>query len=183
MRTAALILAAGASTRFGSPKQLARIGDRTMLGSVINVARSAGLAPILAVVPPGVAVPPDVVPVVNAQPAAGLSHSLRMGLAAIPAELHAAVILLGDQPTLEVETLLAVLHAARGDRPMVAARADGRVGPPVLIMRDAFGLAQEASDDEGLRSILQDRGELVTPVEVGMHAPDVDTPADLEWLS
>ena len=182
-RIAAVVLAAGASKRFGSPKQLARIGGRTVLECVIEVARAAGLAPIIAVVPPGIAVPPDVVPVVNADPAAGLSRSLGMGIAAVPPDLGAAVILLGDQPTLPVETVRAVVGAARSDRPVVAARADNRLGPPVLVLRDAFGLAQDASGDEGLRSILTDHSDLVTPVDVGTHAPDVDTPADLERLS
>ena len=100
MRIAAVVLAAGASTRFGSPKQLARIGDRTMLASVIDIAREAELAPILVVIAPGIPVPPEVVPIVNAQPEAGLSRSLRMGIAALPPDVDAAVILLGDQPTL-----------------------------------------------------------------------------------
>jgi molybdenum cofactor cytidylyltransferase len=180
MQTAAVILAAGASTRFGSPKQLAQIGDRTMLAWVIDVAREAGLAPIIAVVPPGIAVPPDVVPVVNTDPAAGLSRSLSLGVAAVPPDVDAAVILLGDQPTLSVDAVRTVVRAAGGDRPVVAARADGRFGPPVLLSRDAFGLAHEASGDEGLRTMLADHPELVTPVDVGEHAPDVDVPADLE---
>lgn len=183
MRIAALVLAAGASTRFGSPKQAARIGGDTMLGAVIGVARAAGLAPIIAVVAPGIAVPPDVVPVINREPDAGLSRSLRMGIAAVPPDVHAAVILLGDQPTLAVGTVRAVMEAAQADRRVVAARAEGRLGPPVLLMRDAFGLAHEATGDEGLRSIMTDHPDLVTPVEVGTHAPDVDTPADLERLS
>ena len=103
MQVAAIILAAGAATRFGSPKQLARIGERTMLESVVDLARRTELRPILVVVPPGLAVPADVVPVVNGEPAAGLSRSLRMGLAAVPAEVGAAVILLGDQPTMTAQ--------------------------------------------------------------------------------
>ena len=44
-------------------------------------------------------------------------------------------------------------------------------------------LAQEASGDEGLRSILTDHPQLVTPVDVAAHPPDVDTPADLGTLA
>lgn len=182
MRIAALVLAAGASTRFGSPKQVARVGGGTMLEAVIDVARQAGLAPIVAVVPPGIAVPPDVVPVVNAEPEAGLSRSLRMAIAAVPPDVHVAVILLGDQPTLAVRTVRAVMEAAQPGRGVVAARAVGRLGPPVLLMREAFSLAEDATGDEGLRSILTDHAELVTAVEVEAHPPDVDTPADLERL-
>ncbi|MEO7294620.1 MAG: NTP transferase domain-containing protein, partial [Candidatus Limnocylindria bacterium] len=85
MKVAAVILAAGASTRFGSPKQRAPLGSGTMLSAVSVIAHRAGLAPVIAVVPSGVAVPPDVIAEVNDQPAAGLSHSLRLGLAAVPA--------------------------------------------------------------------------------------------------
>ena len=183
MRIAALVLAAGASTRFGSPKQLARIGDRTMLASVIDTAREANLTPILVIVPPGIAVPSDVVPLVNTDPTAGLSRSLRMGIAAVPPDVGAAVILLGDQPTLTAETIRVVVGAARGDRPVVAARADGRLGPPILLLREAFRLTHQASGDEGLRSILTDYAQLVTPVDVAAHPPDVDTPADLAALA
>ena len=183
MQTAAVILAAGASTRFGSAKQLAPIGDRTMLATVVDLAREAGLDPILVVVPPGIAVPPDAVPVVNLRPEAGLSRSLRMGIAAVPAEIDAAMVLLGDQPTLAPATIRAVLEAGRNGRPVIAARAAGRLGPPVLIRRDAFELAHDAIGDEGLRSVLLTRPELVTPLDVPAHAPDVDTPADLERLS
>jgi molybdenum cofactor cytidylyltransferase len=183
MQTAAVILAAGASTRFGSPKQLARIGDRTMLESVIDVAREAGLAPILAVVPPGLAVPPDVVPVPNDAPEEGVSRSLRMGIGALPPEVDAAVILLGDQPTLKAASVRMLLDAADGTHPVVVARADGRLAPPALLHASAFRLADEVTGDEGLRPILAAHPDLVTAVDVGEHAPDVDTPADLEHLS
>ena len=182
MQTAAIILAAGASSRFGSPKQLVRIGARTMLEIVAQVANDAGLEPIIAVVPPGLAVPPSVVPEINDDPAAGLSRSLRLGLAAVPAEANAAMVLLGDQPSVSRDTLTAILDAARGDRPVVAARAHGRIGPPVLLLREAFGLSTEASEDEGLRAILAKHPELVTEVGVKEHAPDVDTLEDLAAL-
>lgn len=182
MQIAAVILAAGAATRFGSPKQLARIGDRTMLEMVADIARQAGLQPVIAVVPPGMAVPPTVVPQINDAPSDGLSRSLSLGLAAVPPEVGAAVILLGDQPTLASATIRMILDAAGDDRPLVAASAAGRIGPPVLVRRDAFALAHEATGDVGLRSILARHPELVTIVEVREHAPDIDTREDLASL-
>ena len=154
-----------------------------MLARVIDTAREADLAPIVVVVPSGIAVRGDVVPVVNAHSEAGLSRSLRMGIAALSPDVDAAVILLGDQPTLSVETIRLVVGAARRDRTVVAAQADGRLGPPVLLLREAFRLAHEATGDEGLRSILTEHHELVTQVDIGAHAPDVDTPADLKRLA
>lgn len=182
MQTAAVILAAGASTRFGSPKQLARIGGRTMLEIVAHVAIDAGLEPVIVVIPPGLAVPSSVFPAINDDPVAGLSRSLRLGLAAVPAEADAAMVLLGDQPTASRDMLTAIMQAARGDRLVVAPRAHGRIGPPVLLLREAFELATEASGDDGLRAVLAEHPELVTEVNVEEHAPDVDTPEDLAAL-
>ena len=182
MQTAAVILAAGASTRFGAPKQLAPLGARTMLETVLELARRSGLGPLIAVVPPGLAVPADVVAAVNDDAAQGLSRSLRIGLAAVPAEIEAALILLGDQPTMALRTIRAVLAGAANDRRVVAARAEGRLGPPVLLRREAFAMANAATGDEGLRAVLIDHPDLVTAVDVKLHALDVDTPTDLAAL-
>jgi molybdenum cofactor cytidylyltransferase len=180
-RVSGVILAAGASTRFGTPKQRARIGETTMLEAVVEIARRAGLAPILAVVPPGLAVPPDVVPVINADPDAGLSRSFQLGIAAVPVESPAVVVLLGDQPTLDPDDVRAIV-AGRGRQPVVVAEADGLLAPPVLIEREAFGLADEVSGDAGLRDWLRANRDRVAAVSVRAHPPDVDTPDDLASL-
>lgn len=183
VQVAAVVLAAGESKRFGAPKQLARFGVGTMLEAVVARAREAGLDPVIVVLPPGVASPPDTVPIVNARAAEGLSRSLRLGIEAVPAEADAAVILLGDQPTVPAHVIALIVDAARADRPLVAAvNTTGELAPPVLLMRDAFGLVADATGDEGLRSILRERREALTTVEVGEHPPDVDTPADLAQL-
>jgi molybdenum cofactor cytidylyltransferase len=175
MSTAAVILAAGASSRFGSPKQAARIGGRTMLELIAEVAREAELAPVIAVVPPGVPVPAFVVPDVNPDAEAGISHSLRLGLAAVPIEAGAAVVLLGDEPGLTVQAIRAVLGAT-GD--VVATRAGDRLGPPVLLRRHRFGLADAAVGDGGLGPILR-RLPGLTVIAMDTPLADVDTPADL----
>ena len=182
MQIAAVILAAGASTRFGSPKQAARFGERTMLEAVVAVAEAAGLHPVIAVVPSGVAVPRDVLRAINDDPAAGMSQSLRLGLAAVGMDVDGAVILLGDQPTLDPSVIRRLLSDG-GGRPVVAAHAEGRIGPPVLIRRAAFALADDATRDDGLRKVLASHPELVTMIPVAAHAPDVDTPGDLERLA
>ena len=175
MPIAAVILAAGASTRFGSPKQTVRIGGRTMLEIIAAVAREAELAPVIAVVPLSVPVPAFVVPDVNPDAEAGISHSLRMGLAAVPHEADAAVVLLGDEPGLTVEAIRAVVDAA-GD--VVATQAGDRLGPPVLLRRERFGLADAAVGDDGLGPILRRLPDL-TVITMDTALTDVDTPADL----
>lgn len=180
-RLAGVILAAGASTRFGSPKQLAQVGERTMLEAVVEIARAAGLTPIMAVVPPGIAVPPDVIPIINARPEAGLSRSLQLGFHSLPEDVSAAVILLGDQPTLDPAVVRQIV-AARGDAPVVAVATNGLRMPPVLVERVAFGLADGLDGDAGLRSLLRESSARISEVVVGTTVPDIDTPEDLARL-
>jgi molybdenum cofactor cytidylyltransferase len=185
-QVAAVILAAGESRRFGSRKQLAELDGRTLLDHVLELAHAAGLDPVVAVVPAWLSQPDDMdelslLWIRNPHPELGMSHSLRLGFAAVPDASEAAVILLGDQPTLPPATLRAVL-AARGEKPVVATRAAGRLAAPVLVERSHFFVVEEMSGDIGLREILNAHPELVRVVEVATHPPDVDTPADLEAL-
>ena len=179
----AVILAAGASRRYGSPKQLVVVDGRTLLEHAVATAMAAGLAPIVAVVPVWLLPPaslddPRLRWIRNAFPERGLSLSLRLGIGAIAEGVSAALILLGDQPGVAAATIAAVLRA-RGARPIVAAFADGVAAPPVLIERTHFHLIDGLSGDFGLRELLRENPELVTRVPVRAHAPDVDTPADL----
>jgi CTP:molybdopterin cytidylyltransferase MocA len=177
---AAVILAAGLGRRFGGPKATATLAGTSFLERVAARATEAGLDPVIAVVPPGTATPPGVTAIVNPAPARGLSSSLQLGMGAVPSG-HAALILLVDQPTVERAALEAIL-GARGHRPVVAASADGRLGPPVLLEPGALSLTTALSGDIGLREVLAANPELVQAVPVPAHAPDVDTPADLERL-
>ena len=156
-----------------------------MLEHVLELAITAGLHPILAVVPGWLRLPTHahepVTWVRNPHPERGMSVSLQLGFEALPAEAEAAVILLGDQPTLSTATIEAVL-AGRGKRPITAASADGQPAPPVCVERSHFGIVSDATGDQGLRDFLLAHPDWVTAVEVGNHAPDVDTPLDLRRL-
>ena len=182
---AAVILAAGESRRFGTPKQLALLDGRPMLQHVLDLAMEAGLSPVLAVVPPWLdpaAISGSISLIRNHQPERGLSHSLRLGVAALPPQSEAVVILLGDQPRVSPADVEALL-AARGPRPLVALRADGRLAPPVVIERGHFSIVAEPTGDIGLRELMEAHPDWVTAVDVQEHTPDVDTPADLAALT
>jgi CTP:molybdopterin cytidylyltransferase MocA len=183
---AAIILAAGESRRYGGPKQLAVHDGRTLLEHVLARADEARLSPIVAVVPVWLTRPRSMDAehlrwVRNPHPERGMSHSLALAVQALPSETRAALILLGDQPTVPLSTIRAVL-AAGGQRPVTVARADGHDGPPVLLERSHFGLATRARGDVGLRAVIAQHPELVCAVEVPSHAPDIDTPDDLVAL-
>ena len=184
---AAVILAAGESRRFGGAKQLALLDGRPLLEHVLRGALAAGLDPVIAVVPVWLTRPrdwddPRLGWVRNPHPERGMSQSLQLGFAALPDEVAAAVILLGDQPTLPTQRIAAVV-AGRGDRPIVAAHAAGRAAPPVLVERSHFGLIAETQGDAGLRDVLAAHPAWITLVEVIEHAPDIDSAEDLAGLT
>jgi len=181
MTVAAVILAAGAGSRFGEPKAQVRIGSRTLVGVVADVATAAGLSPVIVVAPPGMPVPETVLDVRNEVPSAGMSRSLRLGLAAVPPEADAAMILLADQPTVDV-ALVQELDSWRGGTPIVATRADGLLGPPVLLEREAFSLVDGLTGDVGLRELLRTDPTAVTAVD-HEPLPDIDTPPELEAIT
>lgn len=159
------------------------VEGRTLLEHVVATAMAAELAPVVAVVPAWLRPPaslddPRLRWIRNAFPERGLSLSLRLGIGELADEVSAALILLGDQPAVAAATISAVLRA-RGERPIAAALADGVLAPPVLVERTHFHLVDGLSGDTGLRDLLRENPGLVTRVPVLLHAPDVDTPADL----
>jgi len=181
-----VILAAGSSRRYGSPKQMVVVDGMTLLEHAIETAAVAGLQPVAAVVPVWLSRPARYDDerlrwIRNALPERGMSVSLRLGLDALGGEVDAAVILLGDQPRVPPEAISRLL-AARGDRPIVASQSGGILAPPVLVEASHFHLAEGLSGDIGLRQLLLDHPELVRAVEVGGHPPDIDTPEDLDGL-
>jgi molybdenum cofactor cytidylyltransferase len=122
--------------------------------------------------------------VYNADYAAGLSSSLRVGIDAVPPEASGAMILLGDQPLLTIEVINRLVNAYRISRAaIVAPWAAGRRGNPVLFGRELFGELQEVRGDEGARAVIVAHAPRLELVEVdGAVFEDVDTPEAYERL-
>lgn len=188
--TAGLVLAAGAASRFGSTKSLAVLDGRPMLEHVLEVARDAGLAPVIVVLGAAATEIDAAIGwrsehrILNPEPERGLASSLRLGLAAVEAQApgaDATVILLGDQPRTDPRVVGRLLATGASPlHPIVAPRYVGGGGPnPLLLHRSAYGLARLAAGDHGLGPVLAAHPELVLYVEVPGTNPDVDTPADL----
>jgi CTP:molybdopterin cytidylyltransferase MocA len=186
--TAAVILAAGAGSRFGGGKLQALLDGRPIVAHVVEAARSAGLEPIVVVVPPtgeldGLELG-EVRRVVNPNPAEGLSSSVRLGLRSLELDegVDAAAILPGDQPLVRPE-VIRVLLAALDDRPatpfVVARYADDGAPNPILARRPIWRLADELAGDRGFGPVLATHAELVSFVRVDGANPDIDTAADL----
>jgi CTP:molybdopterin cytidylyltransferase MocA len=162
---AGLVLAAGASTRFGSVKQ------RLLLDPVLERARASSIADWIVVLGAhevGTAARTVRCPDWEQGPGA----SLRCGLAALPGTAEAAVVLLADGPDLSPAAIDRVVESWRdegGD--VVAASYAGVRGHPVLIARAAW----DAVPDEGARAL---EPRLVPCDDLGLPG-DVDVEADL----
>jgi len=162
---AAVVLAAGASTRFGSPKQqllLPRVVERARAGSVDDVVVVLGAHEVET----------DARAVRCPEWERGPGASLRCGLEALSDETEAAVVVLADGPDLNplaIDRVIADWRRDGGD--ILAATYAGERSHPLLVARSAWAKIP----DEGLRSLP------ATPVacdDLG-HPGDVDTPADL----
>jgi len=186
----AVILAAGGSSRLGRPKQLLPLAGRPLVQHAIDAAAAAGLAALVVVLghePESVAaairLPPGAVTVVNPRYRDGQSTSLHAGLRALGPGVSAALVLLGDQPTVSAEAIRAVVDAGGGAAPIVQARYGGRPGHPVLLGRATWAELLRTDGDRGARDLIAAHPEWVIGVEVGGPVPrDVDTWQDYEIL-
>jgi molybdenum cofactor cytidylyltransferase len=192
VKVVGVVLAAGASTRFGSPKLLADLDGRPVLQHVLDAIEAAGVDDVVVVLGDGHEAVERAVAsrrqrfVVNPRPQDGLSSSLRVGLdAAADPAADAAIVLLGDQPDVRPDAIRAVLQAAEAsDRSFVRARHASDGAPnPVLVRREAWPEASSLDGDRGLGPLLAAHPERVLAVDVEGANPDVDTPADLERLA
>jgi molybdenum cofactor cytidylyltransferase len=187
-RTAAIILAAGASTRFGSPKQLARWGRQTFIERAVDTALASQARPVFVVL--GAEIERSqaalrgrpVQIIVNPDWAKGQSSSMKAGLAALPAGISSAVFLLVDLPGVTPDVIDALITAHRRSlAPLVWPEFEGQRGNPVLFDRALFPELMQVSGDTGGRPVLmayQDQAERVT-VNNQAVLLDYDRPEDL----
>ncbi len=188
-RTAAVVLAAGAGSRFGGGKLLASLDGRPVLQHVLDRLAAAGVGDVIVVL--GDDADPIEAAVEwhterrirNPNPERGLASSLRLGIEAVEEATERVLIVLGDQPRLPARAIRALLEAVPdGDRPIVVPRYEGAAGRnPVLIGRAAFGLIEETDGDRGLGPLIDAHPELVheVPLRGAGVNPDIDTRADL----
>jgi molybdenum cofactor cytidylyltransferase len=182
-----VVLAAGGSSRLGRPKQLVRHARRPLLLNA--VAAAAGVAPGRTVVVLGAGAlrlrlmlrrcSEAPIRVHNKRWPEGIASSLREGLAALPGNARAVLILLADQPRIRARVLARLVHAWRA-RPARAAAAayGGGFGVPAILPRRLWRRAARLRGDAGARALLAAEHTL-TLVPLPEAELDVDTEDDL----
>ncbi len=195
---AAILLAAGRSSRFraaagaGGPatKLIAVVDGEPMARRVARAALASKARPILVVTGHAQA---EVEAALAGLPvgfahnplfATGLASSLKTAVAALPADIDAAIVLLGDMPRVSAALIDGLIDAFDHDpnAKAVAPVRRGERGNPVLVSRNLFGEIARLDGDIGARRLLRAAGADVVEVEIDDDAIayDVDTPDHLE---
>jgi molybdenum cofactor cytidylyltransferase len=193
-QVAAVVLAAGRSTRMGAVnKMIAEIGGKPLVRIAAEQALASKASPVIVVTGherdkveaalKGL----DVRFANNPDYAEGLGTSLRTGIAAVPPEADGAVILLGDMPQIDaklIDRLVAAFDPEKGAL-VVVPTIEGRRGNPVIWARRFFPELMAVTGDVGARHIIANVAEAVAEVPVSDPAitVDVDTPDVLARIS
>lgn len=192
-RIAALILAAGRSSRMGGTnKLLQNVGSVPMVRRAVNAARASRACSVTVVTGfeaeqvEAIAAAPGVTFVHNPQHAQGMSTPLRTGIAALPQDVDGVIVLLGDMPQVNaahIDLLIAAFDAA--NPAIVAPVKQDRRGNPVLWPRRHFDAMQAIDSDQGARALLATHADQIVAVEMATDATlaDVDTAQDLKAIS
>jgi molybdenum cofactor cytidylyltransferase len=188
----AVILAAGASTRMGVPKQLLHFGGETMLRRAASVAIEAGCRPVVVVTGANARASREALRGLDVREAenqhwkSGISSSVRVGIEALVTaspQTAATVLMLCDQPfvTREIIARLVAAYRATG-RSIVASRYGGSYGVPALFDKIHFAELTTHEGDSGAKQIIRKHLPKVHLLSFPEGEIDIDTPEDLARL-
>lgn len=191
MKIAAIIVAAGRSSRFGdSNKLLVEFNGRPLICYAVAAAAASPVDDIVLVIAPGCSAIADAAGhgrwrlAVNSRASDGLSSSIQTGLAALDPNIDGAIVLLADMPGV-TRDLIAKLCGAFGDSAghaiVFPQTRDGGQGNPVIWPRGLFADLMALTGDAGGKAVLQAHPELQLAVTIDSDAAhfDIDTVADL----
>ncbi|MBD2249088.1 nucleotidyltransferase family protein [Nostoc sp. FACHB-888] len=187
-----IILAAGASVRMGTPKQLLRYGEQSLIGHIVEVANASVCHPIIVVLGP---YSERIKPEINSEEVhivenplfgEGISSSIRVGIQAlnlINKEAKSVVLMVCDQPFISPQLINQLVEVYETTlKPIVASQYANTLGVPALFNRTLFAKLTTLSGTDGARQIIKKYlGEvLAIPFSEGVF--DLDTPDDYEQL-
>jgi molybdenum cofactor cytidylyltransferase len=183
-----LVLAAGGSSRLGTPKQLLPYGGATLLDRVLATARDCAFQQLLCVIGGSAAeirrnVNLDGAQVVeNDHFGDGCSSSIAAALTAVDPRADLLVLLLGDQPGVTAASVATLLENRGGGALAACAYEDGR-GHPLAFARSTFDELAALHGDKGVWKLLdRQAGEVVDVPVAGPIPRDVDTDEDYRAL-
>ena len=187
-----LVLGAGASQRFGPPKQLVAYRGTTMLGWVVDQAqRAAALDEVVVVLGRAADQVRKQIDfgaarvVENPVFGEGCSSSYRAGLGAINPESSAIMIILGDRPQVTPEIINRLADEWReGDAPIALCSYQGRKGHPMIFAQSLFSELVDLHGDKAAWKLVDANSTVVQEVRFDLAYPDdINTPEDFARLA
>ncbi|QIF05909.1 nucleotidyltransferase family protein [Roseimicrobium sp. ORNL1] len=185
-RIGGIVLAAGGSTRLGSPKQLLRLQGESLVRTAVKAAQQGGCDLVCVVT--GHAREAVEKELTHARPllvhnekwGRGMGSSIRLGVTAV--QPASAVILLAcDQPAVDAQVVRSLIaEHYRTGQAIVASQYSGTCGIPVLFDESCFPELANLADDRGAKSIIEADMGRVAHLAFPEGALDLDSPADLE---
>lgn len=184
LRIGAIVLAAGGSSRYGSPKQLVIYEGSPLVRRAAEAARDAGADPVVVVlgadaeiVAPALASVRGIRSVVNDRWQEGMSSSIACGLHTLLETFpcDGVLITLADQPLVDAKALKRMLDVFDDMHPLVAAEYEGIIGVPAIFAKAHFDALLNLHGDSGAGTWLRNRTQLVTRVSLQAAALDMDT--------
>lgn len=185
---AAVVLAAGVSSRMGKPKQTVPLNGVPMLEMVLEILHKSNVGRIVVVLGANAAEVrkrigfADETVVVNPRFAEGMSGSLKLGLRHVGRGADAAIVALGDQPFVLPLTIDALVAAYEESGALIVIPTyHGVRGNPVLFDKSVFPQIARIRGDMGAKSVVQENAADVLEVDVPDEGVlvDIDTPSDL----
>ena len=184
----AIILAAGASTRMGQPKQLLQIDARTLLRRTVDAVLASAAWPVVVVLGAHrVSIRPEILrlPVLVAENSGweeGLASSIRAGMQVLDSfslSLDAGLLVPCDLPNLSAGAIARLVDVAiENEKSIVAARYDDHPGPPVLFARRHFHELMDLRGSEGAKPLFARHADRLATLDLPELAVDIDTPED-----
>lgn len=189
-KIAAVILAAGGSARFGTPKQLLTIHGENIVHRSARIAVEAGLDPIIVVlgayassIELFLSGLERVTTVINENWESGQASSLRAGIErAALLKCDAALVLLADQPLVESSSVERLVNAFDDKHRVIASHYQGVMGAPALFAHEYFANLLELTGDHGAGAWLRKNPDAVTSVTMNEAAVDIDIPDDIKRI-
>jgi molybdenum cofactor cytidylyltransferase len=190
IKTSILILAAGNSSRLGSPKQLIEFEGKTLIERITETALSISNEVLIilggnsALILPKLERFKDSISTIhNPNWQEGMGASIRLGIEKLAKKSDLVIILLSDQPFISKVLLQDMLQTyANTQRPIVSCVYNNTLGVPILFDKSVFPELLKLSGDKGAKSFLHHYENEISTIDFPEGIIDIDTKEDVEKL-
>jgi molybdenum cofactor cytidylyltransferase len=190
--TAAVILAAGSSSRLGKPKQLLKLSGKTLLQRSIDAATDSAATPVIVVLGANAEqILPEINKsrvhvIINSEWEEGIASSIRIGLNEVlfnSPSAEAVILMVCDQPYISPALINELINTQKQTgKPIVSCNYGEAIGPPALFHRSLFNELMHLTGDAGAKKIIRQHGDEVATILFTKGKIDIDTEEDYNAL-